>query len=312
MQAIVTPARSKRFERRPSPAPFQLTERDLAILTHVARHRFLSSQHLAALDGGSEQNLLRCLRVLFDHGFLDRPHAQLAHVPVTGPRPIIYGLGRRGAQSLRDHAGYAPEQSDWTERNKRAGAKFIEHTVAIADVMVSLEVACRDRKDVSLLLEGALLAEAPQRVRQSREPLRLVVPGLDNRLGISSVIPDGLFGLSFDDGTEAYFALEVDRGSMPVTRSRFDRTSFLRKLTVYWEAWKRGRHVEHYGLKQLRVLTVTDTRKRVENMLGVVNELTGGKGSNFFLFTTFGDLSTRSPLEAELITGRGERCTLMD
>jgi hypothetical protein len=54
-------------------SPRQLTERDLKILSHVARHRFLSSRHLARLDGGSEQNLLRCLRVLFDHQFLDRP-----------------------------------------------------------------------------------------------------------------------------------------------------------------------------------------------------------------------------------------------
>jgi hypothetical protein len=99
---------------------------------------------------------------------------------------------------------------------------------------------------------------------------------------------------------------------MPVTRSRFDRTSFQRKLNVYWHAWQQGRHVESYGLKQLRVLTVTDTHARIKNMLAVVNELTSGKGSNFFLFTTFGDLSTRSPLEVELVTGRGERCTLMD
>ena len=69
MDAIAEPMRARRFKRRNSPPSFQLTARDLAILTHVARHRFLSSKHLSALDGGSEQNLLRCLRMLFDHGY---------------------------------------------------------------------------------------------------------------------------------------------------------------------------------------------------------------------------------------------------
>jgi hypothetical protein len=53
---------------------------------------------------------------------------------------MVYGLGRRGAQALRDHSVHA-DASDWTERNKRAGAKFIEHTLAIANFMVGLNAA---------------------------------------------------------------------------------------------------------------------------------------------------------------------------
>ena len=135
MEAVAERPRTRRFKRRDDPGVFQLTQRDLAILAHVARHRFLSSQHVALLDGGSEQNVLRCLRVLFDHGYLDRPHTQLAHVPVLGNRPLVYGLGRRGAHALAAHGTLLPAGTDWSERNKRAGAKFIEHTLAIADFM---------------------------------------------------------------------------------------------------------------------------------------------------------------------------------
>jgi hypothetical protein len=312
VDTVAEMGKAKRFERRTAPSGFRLTDRDLAILAHVARHRFLSSHHLAALDGGSEQNLLRCLRILFDHGYLDRPYAQLAHMPVTGPRPMVYGLGRRGAQALREHAVQGSEHSDWTERNKRAGAKFIEHTLAIADFMVGLEIACRNRIDVELLRESDIIEAAPERTRQAREPLRLTVPGLNNKIGISSVIADGLFGLVFPNDTAAYFLLEMDRGSMPVKRSHFDKTSFNRKLTVYWEAWKRGRHVEHLGVKQIRVLSVTDSPKRLNNMLDAVRELTEGKGSNFFLFATVEQLAAASPLDAEWTTGRGEGVSLTD
>lgn len=311
MSEVATTSRAKRFERRQSPAPFQLTKRDLKILSHVGRHRFLSSQHLAGLDGGSEQNLLRCLRILFDHQYLDRPYTQLAHVPVVGPRPMVYGLGRRGAQALRDHGVHA-DASDWTERNKRAGAKFIEHTLAIADFMVGLEIACRERGDIKLLRERDILADGPARTRKSREPLRLVVPGLSNKLGVSSVIADGLFGLVFPDETAAYFLLEVDRGSMPVVRSSFERSSYNRKLLIYWEAWKKRLHVEQFGVSQIRVLTITDSAKRVENMLCAVDEITAGKGSNFFLFTDRSELKCDSVLSARWTTAKRQSVRLVD
>lgn len=312
MDAIAAPIRTRRFERRKTPSPFQLTNRDVNILVRVARHRFLSSAQLAALDGGSEQNVLRCLRVLFDHGYLDRPYAQLAHIPVTGPRPMVYGLGRLGARALAEQGPSSRGATDWTERNKRAGAKFIEHTLAIADFMVGLELGCRDRDDISLEREAAVLMHAPERTRASREPLRLTVPGLDNKLGISSVIADGLFGLVFPDDTASYFLLEIDRGSMPVVRSRFDKTSFQRKLKVYWEAWKAGRHAEHFGVKQIRVLTVTESAERVKHMVDAVYEITGGKGSNFFLFAEKTRFAEQLPLDVQWTSGRGKPVRLVD
>jgi len=310
MDAIASPPRARRYQRRDDPAPFQLTERDLAILAHVARHRFVSSEHLVALDGGSAQNLLRSLRVLFDHGYLDRPYAQLAYMPVIGPRPMVYGLGQRGAQALSTHGHALYDGTDWTERNKRAGAKFIEHTLAVADFMIGLELACRSRSDVALLRQAAVIAEAPERTRTSREPLRLVVPGLDNKIGVASVIADGLFGLAFPDGTAAYFLLEIDRGSMPVVRSRFDQTSFKRKLKIYWEAWKAGRHAANFGVNQIRVVTVTESRPRLDHMIDAVNEITDGKGSNFFLFGEKTRLAGTSPLDVQWTSGKGELVSL--
>jgi hypothetical protein len=312
MDATVSKVRAKRFVRRELPVSFQLTPRDLAILSHVARHRFLNSAQIAALDGGSEQNLRRCLRAMFDHSYLDRPYAQLAHVPLTGPRPLIYGLGRRGARALAEHGRGVLAATDWAERNKRAGAQFIEHTLAISQFMVGLELASRKDNGITLLREADVLAEAPESTRNSREPLRLTVPGLDNKLGISSVIADGLFGLQFPDNTASYFLLELDRGSMPVVRSRFDKTSFQRKLKAYWEAWKAGRHAAHFGIKQIRVLTVTNSAARVDRMIESVFEITGGKGSNFFLFAEASRFSGCLPTEVSWTSGRGALVRLTD
>jgi hypothetical protein len=86
----------------------------------------------------------------------------------------------------------------------------------------------------------------------------------DSRVGgdVMSVVPDGLFALSFPDESASYFLLVIDRGTMPVVRRGKDRTSMARKLATYWDGWKAGRHVEQFGVKQLRVLTVTSSKKR--------------------------------------------------
>src|ERR1700733_9357215 len=114
--------RVKRFHRSDTAPPLQLTARDLNMLAHVARHRFLSSAQLCALDGGSPQNVLRCLRALFDHGYLDRPAAQKIGLAEEGPRPFVYGLGKKGARVLKERGDQIETGVDWTEKNKRAGA----------------------------------------------------------------------------------------------------------------------------------------------------------------------------------------------
>lgn len=101
--AQMTTPRRKRFERSAAPVPMQLTDRDLQLLAYVGRYRFLSSAQLTALDGGSPQNILRCLRALYDNAYLDRPKGQLASMPIEGPRPMIYALAPKGARALREY-----------------------------------------------------------------------------------------------------------------------------------------------------------------------------------------------------------------
>lgn len=318
MEAISTKPRAKRFARRNDPSPFQLTQRDVTLLAHVARHRFLSSAHLCALDGGSPQNVLRCLRVLFDHDYLDRPAAQKVSLSEQGPRPFVYGLGKKGARALREYGAHIDDALDWREKNKRAGAIFIEHTLEVADFMTGLELACRTRGDVELMREHEVLAQAPEETRTAREPLRWKVDkAMMGRRETFSVVPDGLFGLLFPDETAAYFVLEVDRGTIPLVRTDVAgtpawRKSITYKLATYWEGWKAGQHAKQFGVKQVRVAMVTSSPERVRNMLAIVDDVTEGKGSTFFLFIDRETLAASNPLDAEWMTGRGELIRLSE
>jgi hypothetical protein len=70
--------------------------------------------------------------------------------------------------------------------------------------------------------------------------------------------------------------------------------------------------VEQFGVKQLRVAIVTSSRERVQNMLAVVNEITEGRGSNFFLFVDRGTLAASNPLDVEWVSGKGEVVKVTD
>jgi len=294
------------------PAPMQLTERDLRLLAHVGQSRFRSSAQLALLDGGSEQKVIRRLRALFDHGYLDRPKQQLASLLILGPRKMVYGLAPKGARTLREHGYHLNGVGDWTEKNKRAGAIFIEHTLAVAEFMTGLELSCRAHKDVEIVREREIIAEGPEVTRSAREPLRWVVRPERKRGEVWSVVPDSMFALSFADSTASYFLLEIDRGTIPIARTAFDHRSIVRKLDIYYQGWRAGRHVEQFGVKQLRVLFVTESAERVKNMLRAVDQVTGGRGSNFFLFIDQATLAAGDPLDVPWMSGKRQAVRLTD
>jgi hypothetical protein len=55
-QTIPT-SRAKWGVRSNSPSPIAITSRDVTLLAHLASLRFLTSEQLGKLDGGSEQNV---------------------------------------------------------------------------------------------------------------------------------------------------------------------------------------------------------------------------------------------------------------
>ena len=150
---VETRARGRLFERPEEPRPFRITPRDLGLLANLARLRLASGEQLAALDGGSGQNVSRSLLALWEHEYVERLLGQVEkRVLYKGSFPLIYGLTRPGAWLLRKH-GYDVRRRLLyeTDKQRRAGWRFIEHRVDITEFMVRLELACRDRNDVELI-----------------------------------------------------------------------------------------------------------------------------------------------------------------
>ena len=78
--------------------------------------------------------------------------------------------------------------------------------------------------------------------------------------------------------------VEVDRGTMPVERFDLRQTSILRKLLAYQTLWKSKMHQQHFGWKNFRVLFVTTSLERAENMIASLNSYGQTQNSPLFLF----------------------------
>lgn len=306
--------RRRFFERPEEPRSMRVTPRDIELLRNIARLRLTSAAQLAALDGGSAQNVSRALLALFENSYVERPVAQVAsRLLYEGSRPTIYGLTRKGATLLRQHGEDVRRRLlDGIDKERGAGWRFIEHTVSIAEFWVALELAARDREDLRVLERSEILEDAPKSKRD-----RLVRLEASIRLGgvlkKNAVVPDALFGLRFNDARENYFMLEVDRGEMPIERFKnTQRTYFSKKMLTYYEANRQQRHLHDLGVDNFRVLTVTTDKARIEKMLEALDTITGGKGSNIFLFTDQATIAASSPLELAWVSGKGESVRITD
>ena len=290
--------RRPRFKRVAEIPRIHLTDRDCEIIQHIQRHRFLRSSHILALIPGSPQQLLRRLQLLYHHGYLQRPRAQIDYYHQGGSCCLVYGLGNKGVVLLKQRLQLPFHRLDWSAKNAAVGRMFLEHALVVSDVMVAVELACRQSGRVRLLTGDEI--PLPAETRNRREPFRWRV-NLPDRQKLG-VIPDRAFALEFadqpKDRNRLLYFLEADRATMPVERHNLAQSSFHRKLLAYEATWAQGLHQSRFGFHRFRVLTVTTRAARVGSLVAACRQLPRGHG--LFLFTDMasfaapGDLLTRS------------------
>jgi hypothetical protein len=292
--------RTPRFYRASKPPSFQLTNRDAQLILSIFRHRFLRSTQIVKLAGGSKQQVLRRLHRLFHHGYLDRPRAQIERYR-NGSQAMVYGIGHRGVKLLEQSLAVPQRKVDWSAKNRNATRFFLEHTLAVAEVMVALELACRDHSEIELVPHEDELVKWNVQVRRG---------GNVHSIG---VIPDRAFGLrrKSKPAEVVWYFLEADRATMPVERHSLKQTSFARKLLAYHETWRQG--LLKNSFPRFRVLTVTTTPARVQHLIETHQRFNQNKGSGVFLFTHKDAFTDKTgALDLQWLNGRGETVTLTE
>jgi len=212
---------------------------------------------------------------------------------------MVYALADGGARLLAQRS-IAFANTEWSRKNREAGRPFIEHQLEIVDFQVALERAVRDHTDIRLIHSDELIAAFPEQTRSMRNPLALQVSILHNEnTHAIGLIPDLVFGLMFPDGSRRCFMVEIDRGTMSVSRSDVRQTSIERKLRAYLTAYAGKQHERQFGWKSFRVLVVTTEDQRIRSVQEILRELhiPDSPGPSLFFLATRSALSMSGPLD---------------
>lgn len=282
--------RRRRDRRAETPKRMQLTERDIAIVEGVHRFRVLRQDQIQQLYFGprNKSGAQRRLERLYDHGFLER-----RFLPVmVGRSPTLYVLDRRGADLLRAARGY--DELVWYGSSKQLKTDFLEHTLAINDVLVAVTLACRQ---LGYELE-TWHTESQLKARIDR----VTVHTASGRRESVPVVPDSFFTV-IAHGRRYPFFLELDRGTMTLAR-------FKTKVQGYTAYYRSGAYQERYGLRSMRVLTVTLGEERLAH-LKAATERVGGR--EWFWFALLDELRPETVLGAPVwwVAQREERASLI-
>lgn len=294
-----TMSRKLTFVKDQKKPKISLTARDEKILLGLHRYRFLDTNLIKEYaDFASLQTAQRRLRLLFDADYVDRPDAQILDwLPHQGTKPTVYALGNMGVKFLKDNHRFSFPVGYQKEKNRRLkDVRFIRHTLGVASFMVAMENACVDTSYTPIFFDE-ILASLPEKVRNRPNPTSIPVTLRHNdQRQDMSVIPDAIFALQDSKRPQgknrAYFFLEIDNSTEPLSRNSLKTSSILRKYLSYEAIWKQQLHTKYFGIKSFRVLFITTTKKRLESMIETYQALDCELNDQMFLFATFGELES--------------------
>jgi hypothetical protein len=101
--------------------------------------------------------------------------------------------------------------------------------------------------------------------------------------------------------------VEIDRGTMPISRSDLAQSSFERKMLGYLTAYADGLHERKFGWKTFRVLTVSTDGHRLRSMLESLRhaQVARSPGPGLFWFALRDELHCGDPLAQAWHDGAG-------
>jgi hypothetical protein len=223
-----------------------VTDGDINILKLIYDYRLLRIPHIEALTGRTYTRVHRRLKGLYDAGYLKRRSA-----PQTKD---IYHMGRKGLALLLSDGRITEEEALRRGREHELRPQTLEHEMMIADIHVMLELATREGpSDLMSWREG----------EDTRDSFDVSEHGVPRRVVIA---PDAFFQLK-DTRLNAVrsFFLEADRSTM-VNIPRPGSQRFRDKIDRYRWFIQADRPLQRYGASAVRVLTVTLTPARRDNL----------------------------------------------
>lgn len=261
----------------------RVTERDLQILEALHTARYLITPQIQKLffgypshekGLGPKKACERRMRLLHEHGLVRRIEQPVKRG--EGAKPYIYALDKQGAHLLISELGVDPSDIEWKPRTQEENYPFMEHLLATTDLHIALQASCR--KTSIKLVEW--VDEKELRSEGTTDYVNLYDPnGQEHK---TAIIPDAVFILE-KDGRKGLFFVEIDRATVTISPSIWERKSWTKKIAAYLAYPSTESYQKRYEGRRARILTITTGEKRLAN-LKEATEKAGGK--EVFWFTT--------------------------
>jgi hypothetical protein len=270
--------KTRRFIRNPDAVGFQFNpELDPEIIKLVYDYRFANSEQIAIGLGRSNQVVLRRLQKLFHQSYLDRIDPREKRRDRS--EKYAYALWQEGVTVLVNHCGIDRAKVRWERERNEVKNFFLRHTLMVSQFRACLTAALREHPEAKFLFWER---ENPQELKDH----------VYLRDGIQKkrvpIAPDGYFGIE-DPGGRMYFFLEADRSTMTDAR-------FINKMRAYWHWWRQEGHKKKFGIESFRVLAITATEQRKENLRRRTKEADAKQaGSGMFWFTSEKSYQLKKP-----------------
>ena len=278
--------RRSRMRRTRTGKRIELTARDLEIFRVMARYRYLPSTYIHAFVGGASQTRFKeRLGDLFHEGYLNRPERQW-EMANCRHRPVVHEIGA-GARRILEEQGIVEQARTWL--GSSANVQF-SHSSMVCELLGSIELGARQRPGMRFIPWPEILAKAPAETRALAAPFRFPATAAS-----PAIVPDGLFGIEYGLGvmkTYRFFALEADRGTMPVMRTNRSQTSYLGKIAAYRAIISSQGYKSHLGIPVLVILTVTASETRATDIIERLQDQAGGNAAFLFKAVDAAKLST--------------------
>lgn len=285
-----TAKRRSRMHRMSVGKRIELTERDVELFKLLDRYRYLRSNFLYAfLSGNSETRFKERLGDLYHDGrYINRPEQQWQFANCRY-MPLAYELDARGEEVLRS-LGIVNHDSSLLSRGRMGAYRQFAHQLMICECMASIDLGVRQQPSLRFISWREMVSKTPTASSAITNPFEFSVLILHNGQSVETkVVPDGVFGLEYSANSEKmyrFFALEVDRNTMPLVRSNLAQTSYLKKILAYRAIAAQNLQKTQLGIPNLFVLTLTTNEQHMKNIMALVAQVASEGKSKLFLFKT--------------------------
>lgn len=249
-------------------AKCRITARDIRLLSSIAGNQYLTTSQIRTQFFPSIHRARKRLNQLWWSGYIQRAKIPPGIESLTAE--AVYSISQIGLQLLRAHGEHDIGVSIPKPPKRPGSLMFLSHTLLRNSFRIALEKSVRQDSSMELRdwkHDGSLARSA-------------LIPDVRTQALKKVVLKADAYFRLRKNGPEVEFYLEVDNGTMPLTR-------LVEKLKAY-QIWKWTlRNTDSARHRRVRILILVFSRKRAQNLLRKLAKSLPGNPGNSLLLIAF-------------------------